>query len=196
MTMGILQKFGAILIFSPIFFAPGVVLCAVGGFCGQVYIKAQLSVKRYSLKHPSHAFHSIDLTVCREMSNSRSPLYSHFNAAINGITSIRAYGAEDAFIKESLRRVDKYTRPARTFYNLNRWVTIRVDALSGLFAASLAAYLIYFQPMDAGNTGFQLTMAISFSGMILWWVRVLNEFEVEGKPTDIQQGCQKITCID
>lgn len=72
----------------------------VGIWIGQIYIAAQLSVKR-------------------EMSNARSPLFSHFGAALNGIVSIRAYNAEDQFRNEALKRIDKYTRAARTFYNLN-----------------------------------------------------------------------------
>lgn len=55
-----------------------------------------------------------------EMSNARSPVFSHFGAAINGLTSIRAYNAEEAFKTESLKRIDLYTRPSRVFYNLNR----------------------------------------------------------------------------
>ena len=31
----------------------------------------------------------------REMSNAKSPLFSHFAAAVNGIVSIRAYGAQE-----------------------------------------------------------------------------------------------------
>lgn len=37
------------------------------------------------------------------------------------VASIRAYGAQEAFIKESLKRIDYYTRTARPFYNFNRW---------------------------------------------------------------------------
>lgn len=55
------------------------------------------------------------------MSNARSPVFSHFGAAIEGITSIRAYGAQRMFATEALKRIDHYTRPARTFYNLNRF---------------------------------------------------------------------------
>ena len=73
------------------------------------------------------------------MSNARSPLFSHFGAAIGGLTSIRAYAAEESFKTESLKRVDKYTRPARAFYNLNRWIGVRVDTLGGMFSAGLAA---------------------------------------------------------
>ena len=115
-----------------------------------------------------------------------------------GAASIRAYGAQKAFEAESLVRIDRYTRAARTYYNLNRWIAIRIDALGGLFAAALASYLVYFQGHSAANTGFSLNMAgmslhryklwdsqslillVGFSGMILWWVRVLNDFEVQG----------------
>lgn len=117
-------KFGAVLIYSPVFLVPGAVVMAAGAWLGQIYIRAQLAVKR-------------------EMSNARSPVYSHFGAAVAGLTSIRAYGAEESFIKESRKRIDYYTRSARTFYNLNRWISIRVDFLGGLFSSCLAAYLVY-----------------------------------------------------
>ncbi|KAG8697036.1 hypothetical protein FRC09_008111, partial [Ceratobasidium sp. 395] len=162
MTIQLASRFIAVIVFSPIFTLPGAFVLVVGIWIGQIYIAAQLSVKR-------------------EMSNSRSPLFSHFGAALAGITSIRAYGAEDQFRNEALKRIDKYSRPARTFYNLNRWICIRMDALGGAFAAGLAAYFVYVRTStNASDTGFSLTMAVAFSGGILWWVRILNEFEVQG----------------
>ncbi|EJD51853.1 ATP-binding cassette transporter [Auricularia subglabra TFB-10046 SS5] len=168
--IGLICKFAAVIFMSPIFVVPGAIVAAIGWWCGQVYIASQLSVKR-------------------EMSNARSPVLGHFGAAITGLTSIRAYGAEAAFKLESMRRIDKYVRASRSFYNLNRWICIRVDAIGGLFAAGLAAYLIYGpQTPDAARTGFSLVMAVAFSGMILWFVRVLNMFEVEGNSLErIQQ---------
>ena len=115
--------------------------------------------------------------------------------------SIRAYGAEAAFKLQSMKRIDKYTRAARSFYNLNRWICIRTDAIGGVFSAALATYLIYGSTSpDAARTGFSLSMAVAFSGMvrmplatpstrevlrgrkqILYFVRFLNMFEVEGE---------------
>ncbi|KAI0638608.1 multidrug resistance-associated ABC transporter [Trametes polyzona] len=169
MTVSMLMKFLAVISFSPIFTIPGAIVSAVGGWCGQIYMKAQLSVKR-------------------EMSNARAPVLGHFGAAIAGLTSIRAYGAQDQFRKESYRRIDRYVRAGRTFYNLNRWVSVRIEALGALFAACLAAYLVYGSHARAANTGFSLNMAVGFSGMILWWIRILNEFEVNGNSLErIQQ---------
>lgn len=103
---------------------------------------------------------------------------------MNGIVSIRAYGAQDKLRAEARRRADKYTRAARAFYNLNRWVTVRIDMLGGLFAASLAAFLVYGPRLDASTSGFALSQAVSLSGMILWWVREINDLEVQGNSVE------------
>ena len=68
-SLSMLIKFGAVIIFSPIFTLPGIAAFLIGGWAGQMYIKAQLSVKR-------------------EMSNARSPVLSHFGAAIAGIGAL------------------------------------------------------------------------------------------------------------
>ncbi|KAI9059804.1 multidrug resistance-associated ABC transporter [Trametes sanguinea] len=161
LTVSMLMKFLAVVSFSPVFTVPGAIVAALGGWCGQIYMKAQLSVKR-------------------EMSNARAPVLGHFGAAIAGLTSIRAYGAQSQFRQESYRRIDRYVRAARTFYNLNRWVSVRIESLGALFAACLAAYLVYGSHARAASTGFSLNMAVGFAGIILWWIRILNEFEVNG----------------
>ena len=76
--------------------------------------------------------------------------------------SIRAYGAQQAFRVESYRRIDNYTRTGRTFYNLNRWISTRIDVIGGLFSAALGAYLVYGPTNSSAlpsNVGFSLTMA-------------------------------------
>ena len=63
----------------------------------------------------------------------------------------------------------------------DRWVSVRIECLSALYATALAVYLVYFTKVNPSNIGFSLNMAVSFSSMILWWVRMFNEFEVSGK---------------
>ncbi|KAH9059058.1 P-loop containing nucleoside triphosphate hydrolase protein [Lactarius vividus] len=144
-----LLKFLAVVYFTPVFSVPGIALTVFGAWLGRVYMKAQIAIKR-------------------EMSNAKAPVLGHFGASVAGLTSIRAYGAQLAFREESYRRID-------------RWISLRVDFLGGLFAAGLAAYLIYVPNERSlpSDTGFSLTMAIGFSGLILWWVRVFNDFEVK-----------------
>lgn len=60
-------------------------------------------------------------------------------------------------------------------------MSMRIDALGGLFVASLAAYLVYGRILStAADAGFSMTMAISFSSMILWWIGEFNRFEISG----------------
>ena len=66
LTLTLAMRFAAVVVITPIFIIPGMVVGALGNWCGQIYIKAQLSVKR-------------------EMSNARSPVLNHFGAAIAGL---------------------------------------------------------------------------------------------------------------
>ncbi|TCD71270.1 hypothetical protein EIP91_011749 [Steccherinum ochraceum] len=154
-------------------------------FAGAVYhvIDAflQIFMKFSAILIISPVFIFPGLPVKREMSNAKSPVLANFGSAIGGLVSIRAYGAQAAFRKESFLRIDRFTRTQITYWNLNRWVGVRSSILAGLFASGLAAYLIYGpQNRGASTTGFSLTMAVGFSGLILWFVRLLNEAEIEG----------------
>ena len=72
-SVAMLVEFGAIFVLTPSFFIIGILVAVVGGWCGQIYIKSQLSVKR-------------------EMSNARAPVLGHFGAAMAGLSKcIRLY---------------------------------------------------------------------------------------------------------
>ncbi|KAF9024857.1 P-loop containing nucleoside triphosphate hydrolase protein [Hymenopellis radicata] len=160
-TLTMIIKFGAVVTLSPVFLLPALLVALLGVWIGQIYMKAQLPIKR-------------------EMSNAKSPILAHFGAAMVGLTSIRAYGAEQAFIGEAIVRQDKYTRTSRSFWNLNRWVDIRINTIGSMFAAGLAIYLVYFHELSASNVGFSLNMAVGFTKLIFLWVRYFNHFEVQG----------------
>ena len=84
-----------------------------------------------------------------------------------------------------MRRSEKFTRSSRTFWNLNRWISIRVDAVGTIFSSALAIYLVsgtgtVHKPGFAASVDFLLNMAVGFSSTILLWVRSLIKFEVSG----------------
>jgi ABC-type multidrug transport system fused ATPase/permease subunit len=126
------------MIITPSFIFPGIFITVLGAWLGHIYIRAQLSVKR-------------------EQANAKSPVLAHFSAAISGLTSIRAYGAQAWYTAEMLKRSNHLIRPSRTFWNLNRWVTWRIDLLSTSFSTALAIYLVYGpRQVDASTVGFSL----------------------------------------
>ena len=65
-TLDIVAKFGAVIIMSPIFILPGIAILVAGVSMGNIYMKAQLPVKR-------------------EGSNAKAPVLGHFGAAVSGL---------------------------------------------------------------------------------------------------------------
>ncbi|KAE9407796.1 hypothetical protein BT96DRAFT_986429 [Gymnopus androsaceus JB14] len=154
----LLSRLAAVVLFSPVFVLPGMLLLVIGVSCGSVYFKAQMSVKR-------------------EMSIAKAPVLGHFGATIAGLTSIRAYGAQKISIIEMQTRTDRHSRIARIFNNLQRWMAVRINILSAVFTASLAWYLVYVLRQSASVTGFTLNMAVSFSSAIFGFVLEFNALE-------------------
>lgn len=60
------MKLGAIILVSPIFVIPGIVVIVIGGLFGRIYMKAQLPVKR-------------------ESSKAKAPVLGHFGSAVSGL---------------------------------------------------------------------------------------------------------------
>ncbi|KAJ7650107.1 multidrug resistance-associated ABC transporter [Roridomyces roridus] len=160
-SIAIILSLGAVVLLTPVLLIPGLCAAIVGGAIGQLFAKAQLSVKR-------------------ESSTARAPVLGHFSAAISGLPSIRAYGSQAAFVQESLRRINKYTRTARTLGDLERWVGVRLAVVGNLLAAIIAIYLVYFRKDRANNVGFSLAMSAAFSMRILQWVRMFNDAQIQG----------------
>lgn len=63
---------GILLIFTPIYIFPALVIAAVGAWIGQIYVSAQLSVKR-------------------EMSAAKAPVLSILDSAISGLRTSLTY---------------------------------------------------------------------------------------------------------
>lgn len=65
-SLQIMMKFGAVIIISPIFSIPGIVMIILGAGLGHLYMNAQLPAKR-------------------EVSNAKAPVLAHFGSAIGGL---------------------------------------------------------------------------------------------------------------
>ncbi|KAJ7831346.1 hypothetical protein B0H14DRAFT_3713860 [Mycena olivaceomarginata] len=120
----------------------------------------------------------------------------HFTAAISGLTSIRAYGAEEVFLRESTVRINNFLQPAISIWNLNRWISMRSEILGSTFSAALGWYLIYSGGVHRGpaNVGFSLSAAVLFSSTILSWAEpsslecIVQYLGIEQEPKPTQVG--------
>ncbi|GFG23766.1 ATP-binding cassette transporter abc4 [Aspergillus udagawae] len=155
-----LLRIASIASIMPIFALPAAVICTIGFFIGEMYTRAQISIKR----------------LC---SINYSPIFSHFTDSLAGMTVIRAReGMTGVFQKLLAEKLAVHARSAEAQYNCNRWVSVRSDLCAASVAAS-AGCVAYFWLGSAGLVGFSLTNAIGLSQTILTLVRTMNELEVE-----------------
>ncbi|KAI9594388.1 hypothetical protein BDF19DRAFT_423478 [Syncephalis fuscata] len=110
---------------------------------------------------------------------SKSPFLSLLNEALLGVTTIRAFGAQDRFSVDSLIRVDAMNRPTYHLGAANRWLSWRTY-LAGSFVSFFTAIfiLISLDHIDAGLAGFTLSTALMFSEITMWTVTFYGMLEM------------------
>jgi ABC-type multidrug transport system fused ATPase/permease subunit len=144
----------------PIFAVPAAIICTIGFVIGEMYTRAQVSIKR----------------LCAV---NYSPVFTHFTDTLAGMSVIRARdGMDDLFQKTLADKLAVHSRASEAQYNCNRWVSVRTDLCAASVAAS-AGLVAYTRAGSAGLVGFSLTNAIGLSQTILILVRTMNQLEVE-----------------
>jgi ABC-type multidrug transport system fused ATPase/permease subunit len=81
-----------ISVITPAFLIAGAVITGLFTVIGIAYLRSSVELKRLE-------------------SVSRSPIFQHFGETLNGVSTIRAYGDEQRFIRENLRKVNDNNRP-------------------------------------------------------------------------------------
>ncbi|KAM3570062.1 hypothetical protein VYU27_007866 [Nannochloropsis oceanica] len=137
------------------------------------------------------------LTSSREMkrleSNSRSPIYSHFSETVTGVTTVRAFGAQDRFIDESHAKVDSYGRVNFYLWTANRWLAVRLQLLgatvTGMVGICILASLSSsssssLSSLSGAEAGLVLLYAMQFSSALNWLIRNQAELEMNMNATE------------
>lgn len=112
---------------------------------------------------------------------TRSPIYQHFGETLTGVTTIRAYGYEDRFLKENEERIDNNNRPFWSVWACNRWMSFRVDVAGSLVSFIAGIFVVLSTgKIDSGLAGLSLTYAVMFTDSLLWfvWLYAMNEMNM------------------
>lgn len=145
-----------ISVITPGFLIAGFFITLIYFAIGQFYLRSSRDLKRLE-------------------SVQRSPLYQQFGETLSGIVTIRAYGDERRFIRDSQTRVDTHSRPFIYLWAANRWLALRVDFTGALVAFFAGVFVILsIRTIDAGSAGLSLTYAVMFSENVLWLVRLYS----------------------
>jgi len=157
--LGVAATFVIISAIIPMFLLPIAVILCCYYLVQKVYIASSRQLKRLE-------------------SVSRSPIYSNFGETVSGVTTIRAYGMETQFIRQSELTVDENQRAGFPSVVSNRWLAVRLETVGNLitfFACLLAA--LGRDHLTPGFIGLAVSHAMSVTQSLTWLVRMACDVE-------------------
>ncbi|KAI0657563.1 multidrug resistance-associated ABC transporter [Cubamyces menziesii] len=124
------------------------------------------------------AFLNTNRDLRRMESNTRSPVFANFTELLEGIVTVRAFGAEQRFLDNLYDAVNLTTGIWYVSWMTNRWLLVTFDTLgaTGILAATLFALSGY---KDAGMAGVCITSAITFTESVYWTCRFWTDVELD-----------------
>ncbi|XP_066904292.1 multidrug resistance-associated protein 1 isoform X2 [Halyomorpha halys] len=117
---------------------------------------------------------------------SRSPVYSHFGETITGSSIIRAYNAQERFIRESEGKVDDNQVCTFPMIAAGRWLTIRLQTIGSLVVFFTALFTVINKDSSSpGIVGLTVSYALQITVLLDWLV--INCTEVETNIVSVER---------
>ncbi|PCH08546.1 ABC transporter, integral membrane type 1 [Penicillium occitanis (nom. inval.)] len=102
--------------------------------------------------------------VKRAESESNAEILEYFTAVTVGLSTIRAFRAEDRFTDQMHSRVDKLSIARRYFWIFNRWLGLQMCLMGIIFSTGTGIILLSSKSVvDASLMGFSLTFSMGFA---------------------------------
>ncbi|KAF7274137.1 hypothetical protein GWI33_013181 [Rhynchophorus ferrugineus] len=109
---------------------------------------------------------------------TRSPVYSHLTASLQGITTIRAFSAQQLLIKEFDVLQNAYNSAYFMFLGANRTFAFWLDVNTAIFVSLVIfGFLLFSHETYGGNVGLAITQAITLTGLFQFGIRQWSEME-------------------
>lgn len=117
---------------------------------------------------------------------TRSPVFSHLNASIQGVTTIRAFGSQDMLSAQFDHHQDLHSSAWYLFISTSRSFGYWLDVICFIYIAIVTMSFLFME-MDAsgGNVGLAITQALGLTGMFQWGMR--QSAEMENQMTSVER---------
>ncbi|XP_037318658.2 ATP-binding cassette sub-family C member 4-like isoform X2 [Pungitius pungitius] len=124
--------------------------------------------------------------VKRLESTTRSPVFSHLSSSLQGLWTIRAFGAEERLKKAFDAHQDLHSEAWFLFLMTSRWFALYLDAICALLITfSTFGCILLRDGLKAGEVGLVLTYVVTLVGNFQWTVR--QSAEVENMMTSVER---------
>ncbi|CAG9768550.1 unnamed protein product [Ceutorhynchus assimilis] len=166
-----------------IFFMVGATLAVIGSLNPWMFLPTVIIFVIFYLLRIIYLRTSRD--VKRLEGTTRSPIYLHLNASLQGLTTIRAFGVQKTLQKEFDNYQNQNAAAWFTFVGCARsfglWLDLHCVVYVGLVTIS---FFFVKTEIFGGNVGLAITQALSLTGMFQWGMRQWSELE------------NRMTCIE
>ncbi|CAF4273105.1 unnamed protein product [Rotaria sp. Silwood2] len=110
---------------------------------------------------------------------TRSPVYASFSTSLNGLSTIRAFKAENSFIQLTADRMDVNTSAYIIVEAASQWFTFMLTVACSLILLVTSVYIIFFQNrIDPPAGALSLMSAMFVSNAFQWSVRKFSEIDI------------------
>ncbi|KZW02976.1 multidrug resistance-associated ABC transporter [Exidia glandulosa HHB12029] len=108
----------------------------------------------------------------------RTVLYAGFSEALNGLGTIRAYRAENRFIRDSEKKLDSENRSYFITIVVQRWLAVRMDILSNILVLGIGIIAVGLRTStNPSNIGIVLTYTLSVTQVMGQTISMLAQVE-------------------
>ncbi|EFA04298.2 putative multidrug resistance-associated protein lethal(2)03659-like Protein [Tribolium castaneum] len=153
---------------------PTLVICVVFFFIRRFYIKTSRSVKRLE-------------------GISRSPVFAHLNASMQGLTTVRSNNAEEILTKEFDKLQDDHSSAWFMFIACARAFGYWLDLICAFYIAIIAYSFLIFDNTGS-NVGLAITQAIGLTGLFQWGMK--QSAELENQMTSVERVLEYINRVE
>ncbi|CAO1302137.1 unnamed protein product [Diamesa tonsa] len=155
-----LSLFGIVVVLSivnPYNLIPTAVLGILFYFMRKFYLMSSRNIKRME-------------------ATTRSPIYSHLAASLNGLSTIRAFNAEEILTREFDNHQDLHSSAFYLFIATSRAFGFWLDFCCVIYIA-IVVMTFFLGENTGGNVGLAITQALGMTGMVQWGMRQSAELE-------------------
>lgn len=103
------------------------------------------------------------------MFSAKSPAFTHLAATLNGLSTVRAFNAEELLKNEFDNHQDTHSACWFMFCASGAVFGFALDILCWIFfSCNMAFYMFFDTGVDGEKVGLALTQAISLTGILQW----------------------------
>lgn len=112
-------------------------------------------------------------------SNSKSPIFQHFSASLDGLTSIRAFGVSDRFLEMNRGHIDLNATTLKVADTAIRWFAMRLQLCSALIVLTTTLFITLGSGrLDPATAGLALSYSLTSTLVLQAVIQSVTQLEV------------------